>query len=55
MATNVATSSVGPFLVGMCFDVFGSFLPVLSLFATLPISFAALSLLVEVPRSLNVR
>jgi MFS-type transporter involved in bile tolerance (Atg22 family) len=51
MATNVATSSMGPFLVGICFDTYGSFLPVLGLFAMLPICFAAMSLFVNAPVS----
>lgn len=51
MATNVALSSVGPFLVGLCFDAWGSFLPILSLFALLPVSFAVASLFVNAPPS----
>lgn len=49
MATNVATSSMGPFLVGICFDIYGSFLPVLALFAILPLCGALASLFVAPP------
>lgn len=54
MATMVATSSIGPFLVGTCFDSYGSFLPVLGLFAVVPIVFAAVSLFVNEPPSTNI-
>lgn len=50
MATNVATSSIGPLLVGTCFDLFGSFLPVLGTFALLPIFLFFASLFVHPPR-----
>lgn len=49
MATNVATSSIGPFLVGMCFDTWGSFLPILGLFAFLPVGFSLASLFIPDP------
>jgi cyanate permease len=55
MATMVATSSIGPFLVGTCFDSYGSFLPVLGLFAMVPILFAAVSLFVNPPLSTNIK
>ncbi len=54
MATMVATSSIGPFLVGACFDIYSSFLPVLGMFAMLPIAFAALSFLVKAPTSTHI-
>ncbi|XZE35729.1 MFS transporter [Pirellulaceae bacterium SH501] len=53
MATMVATSSIGPFLVGACFDIYSSFLPVLGLFAMLPIAFAVVSLSVKAPKLPN--
>ncbi len=49
MATNVAASSIGPFLVGACFDARGSFLPILGLFAALPVFLVMASLFVRAP------
>lgn len=49
MAINVATSSIGPFMVGNCFDFYGTFLPILQVFPFLPLIFAALSLCVRKP------
>lgn len=43
MATNVAISSLGPLLVGLCRDLSGGFNPVLLLFMLLPIPMAIAS------------
>lgn len=49
MAINVATSSIGPFVVGNCFDIYGSFLPILQVFPFLPLGFVALAFCVRRP------
>lgn len=49
MAANVATSSLGPFLVGSCFDYLGSFSPILLLFSFMPLLFSILSFRVRPP------
>lgn len=49
MASNVALSSLGPLLVGVCFDLYGSFTPALLLFVFLPLPLALASLFVEPP------
>lgn len=53
MATNVAVSSLGPLLVGSCYDLFGSFQPALWLFAFLPLPWVVASWFVAPPRNAN--
>lgn len=53
MATNVAVSSLGPLLVGSCFDAFGSFQPALWLFAFLPLPLVFASWFVAPPKTTN--
>lgn len=49
MATNVATSSLGPLMAGVGHDMFHGFGPVLLFFSLLPLPFALLSCWVTSP------
>ena len=50
MTSNVASSSLGPFVAGLTRDAFGNFDPALMVFAVLPLSISLLSLRVTPPR-----
>ena len=52
MATHVATSSIGPLVVGLARDWLGGFGPVLLFFALLPLPFAFSAALVTPPKQL---
>lgn len=53
MSTNVATSSFGPLLVGICYDMLGGFDAVLMTFLILPIPFAVGSFWLTAPHPSN--
>ena len=50
MTSNVASSSLGPFVAGLTRDAFGNFDPALIVFAVLPLTISLLSLRVTPPR-----
>ena len=55
MTSNVASSSLGPFVAGFTRDAFGDFNRALMLFAVLPFAVSLLSLRVRPPRKDSVR